>query len=116
MKCLRKAARVTKLDRLQNDVIRERLKINSCIEFIENQQIRRFDHLMRMENNKLLVKAYNQRRSGYKAKGRPRVRWIDNIKDILTKQGNSAAMTPNLALERKLKLKHLHFTTSADQN
>jgi hypothetical protein len=32
---------------------------------------------MRMGKNKLPVKAYNQRRSGYKAKGRPRVRWID---------------------------------------
>jgi hypothetical protein len=40
---------------------------------------------MRMENNKLPVKAYNQRKSGYKAKGRSRVRWIDNIKDITKK-------------------------------
>jgi hypothetical protein len=83
MKCLRKTDRVTKLDRLRNDVIRERLKINSCFEIFENQQIRWFDHLMRMENNKLPVKAYTQRRSGYKVKERPRVRWIDNIKDIL---------------------------------
>jgi hypothetical protein len=74
MKCLRKAAKVTKLDILQNDVIRERLKLNSCIEFIKNQQIKWLDHLMRIENNKLPVKAYNQRRSGYKIKGRPRVR------------------------------------------
>jgi hypothetical protein len=68
MKCLRTAARVTKLNRLQNEVIRERLKLNSCIKLIENQQIRWFGHLMRMENNKLPVKGYNQRRSECKAK------------------------------------------------
>jgi hypothetical protein len=89
MKCLRKAARVTNLDRIRNDVIRERLKLNSYIEFIENQQIKWFGHLMRMENNKLPVKAYIQRRSVYNAKGEPKVRWIENIKDILKKQGHS---------------------------
>jgi hypothetical protein len=55
---------------------------------------------MRMENNKLPVKAYNPKRSGYKVKGRPRVRWIDNIKVILKKHGYSAAMATHLALER----------------
>jgi succinate dehydrogenase flavin-adding protein (antitoxin of CptAB toxin-antitoxin module) len=41
MKCVIKAVRITKLDRLRNDVIRERfLKKNSCIELIENQEIR----------------------------------------------------------------------------
>jgi hypothetical protein len=62
---------------------------------------------MRIENNKLPVKAYNQR-SGYKAKGRPRVRLIDNIKDINKNHGFSTAMAIQLALERKLKLKLLH--------
>jgi hypothetical protein len=63
---------------------------------------------MGMENNKLPIKAYNQRRS--------RVRWIDNIKDILKKYGYSAAMATHLALERKLKLKPLRFTANGDQN
>lgn len=114
MKCLRKAAGVTKFDRIRNDVIRGRLKINSCIEFIENQQLSWFNHLMRMDNNKLPVKAYNQRRSGFKAKGRPRVRWIDNIKDILKKHGYSATMATHLALERNLKLKPLRYTASVE--
>jgi hypothetical protein len=102
MECLRIAARVTKLDRLRNEVIRERLKLNSGIEFIEN---RWSDHLMRMENNKWPVKAYKQRRSGYKAKGRPRVRWIDNIKEILKTHGDDVSIATHLALERNLKLK-----------
>jgi hypothetical protein len=73
-------------------------------------------HLMRMVNNKLPVKAYNQRRSGYKAKGRPRVRWIGNIKDILKKHRYSADMATHLAMERKLKLKPLCFTAIVNQN
>jgi hypothetical protein len=39
---------------------------------------------------------------------------MDNIKDILKKQGYSAAMTTHLALECKLKLKPLRFTASVD--
>jgi hypothetical protein len=68
-----------------------------------------------MENNKLPVKAFNQRRPRYKAKGRPRVRWIDNIKDILKKHGYSIAMATYLALESKLKLKPLRFTVGVDR-
>jgi hypothetical protein len=71
---------------------------------------------MRKVNNKLPVKAYNQRRSVYKAKGKPRVRWIDKIKDILNKHGYSAAMATHLALEHKLEFKPLCFTASVDQN
>jgi hypothetical protein len=69
-----------------------------------------------MNNNKLPVKAYNQRRSGYKVKERQRVRWIDNIKDILKKQGYNTAMATHLALKCKLKLKPLRFTASVNQN
>jgi hypothetical protein len=57
---------------------------------------------MRLENNKLPVKTYNQRRSGYKVKERPRVRWIDYIIDFLKMHGLSVAMATHLALERKL--------------
>jgi hypothetical protein len=71
---------------------------------------------MKMENNKLPVKVYIQRRSVYKAKGRPRVKWIDNINEILKKHGYSAALATYLAFERKLKLKPLRFIASVDQN
>jgi hypothetical protein len=70
---------------------------------------------MRMENIKLLIKAYYQRRSGYKAKGRTRVRWIDNGKNILKSKDNWI-MATHLALERKLKFKTLRFTASVNQN
>jgi hypothetical protein len=63
-----------------------------------------------MENIKLPVIAYNQRKSGYKANGRPRVILIDNIKNILSKHEYSAAMANHLAFESKLKLKPLRFT------
>jgi hypothetical protein len=73
-------------------------------------------YLMRMENNKLPVKSYNQRRLGYKAKRRPRVRWIYNIKDIIKKHGYIADIAIQLALGRKLKFKTLRFTENVDHN
>jgi hypothetical protein len=66
--------------------------------------------------NKLPVIAYNQRTSSYKAKGKPRVRWIENIKDIFKQVEYIAAMATHLALECKLKIKSLRFTASVDQN
>jgi hypothetical protein len=71
---------------------------------------------MRIENNKLQVKAYNQRRSEYKAKEKPRVRWIDNIKNCFKKHEYSADMATHLALECKLKLKPLRFTANVNKN
>jgi hypothetical protein len=57
-------------------------------------------------------KSLYQRRSVYKTK--ERLRWIDNIKDILKKHGHSTAMVTHLALERKLKLKPILFTASVE--
>ena len=115
MKCLRKAAGVTRLDRLRNEDIRERIGIIPCTEYIERQQIKWFGHIMRMHHDKLPVQAYNQMRSGYKARGRPRKRWIENVRDILNKHGHSTAEATHLALERKLKLQSpLRLTARVD--
>jgi len=104
MKCLRKAVGVTRLDRLRNEDIRQRIGIIPCIEYIERQQIKWFGHLMRMNHDQLPIKAYNQMRSGFRARGRPRKRWIDNIRDIFNKHSYSTTMATHLALELKLKL------------
>ena len=75
MKCLRKAAMVTKLDEIRNEEIRKRVGIISCTEHIERQQVKWFGHLMRMNPNQIPIRAYNKIISGRKAKDRPRKRW-----------------------------------------
>jgi hypothetical protein len=48
MRCLRKAAGVTRRDRIRNDVIRERLGIEPILKYIQKQKIKWFAHLERM--------------------------------------------------------------------
>jgi hypothetical protein len=114
MKCLRKAAGVTRLDRLRNDDIRNRVGTTSCKEYIERQQISWFGHLMRMNHNQIPAIAYNKTNSGYRPKGRPRKRWIDNIRDTLSKHGHNTTSATHLALQRKLKLPPLRSTASVE--
>lgn len=54
-------------------------------------------------------------RSGDRARGRPRYRWIDNIKDILDKHKYSATEATHLVMERTLKLPSQCVTASVDQ-
>src|SRR5579871_4624129 len=87
MKCLRKAVGVTRLDKIRNEDIRNRLSVTSCLEYIERQQISWFEHLMRMYHNYISAMAYNKSASGYRSKGRPRKHWIGNIRATLNKHG-----------------------------
>ena len=105
---------VTKLDKIRNEEIRKRVGIISCIEYIERQQVKWFGHLMRMKPNQIPIRAYNKRISGHKAKGRPRKRWIENIKIALNKHGLNATTATHLALERQLKLPPLRLTASVN--
>ena len=70
---------------------------------------------MRMKANQIYqIRAYNKRISGHKTKGRPRKRWIENIKIALNKHGLNATTATHLALERQLKLLPLRLTASVN--
>jgi hypothetical protein len=74
MRCLRKAAGVTRRDRIRNDVIRERLGIEPILKYIHKQQIKWFAHLERMPCDSIPYKAYIKRgKEDRRTRGRPRV-------------------------------------------
>ena len=104
MRCLRKAINVTRRDRMRNEDIRKAVGTTPCIQHIERQKIKWFGHLMRMEPNQIPLRAYISRRSGFRARGRPRVRWIDNVTEILQRHGLTSASATHLAQDRKLHL------------
>ena len=70
MKCLRKAVNVTRRDRVRNENIRSTVGTTPCIQYIEKQRIKWFGHLMRIEPHLLPSRAYNNRHSGRRARGR----------------------------------------------
>ena len=104
MRCLRKAVNVTRRDRVRNENIRSTVGTTPCIQYIEKQRIKWFGHLMRMEPHLLPSRAYNNRHSGRRARGRPRTRWIDNISESLRKHGLTTSSATQLAQDRKLNL------------
>jgi hypothetical protein len=91
-------------DRIRNDDIRKTVGTTPCNQHIEQQQMKWFDHLMRMEPSQLPSRAYNKRQSGLRARGRPRVWWIDNITDTLWLHRITTTSATHLAQDRKLNL------------
>jgi hypothetical protein len=91
MRCLRKTMRC----------LRKTVGTTPCNQHIEQQQMKCFGHLMRIEPSQLPSRAYNNRQSGHRAQGRPRVRWIDNITDTLRRHGMTTTSATHMAQETK---------------
>jgi len=82
MKCLRRAAKVSRRDKIRNVEVRKMVGIQPTMNFIQEQRLRWFGHLMRMPPNQPALKCYNSQLSGTRARGRPRKRWMDGIKEL----------------------------------
>ena len=104
MRCLRKAVNITRRDRVRNTDIRNIIGITPITEHIEHQRINWFGHLVRMHYDKPASQAYNKWCSGYKARGRPRKRWIECVAETCLKYGLTTRVARLLAYDRKLHL------------
>ena len=102
MKCLRKAVNKTRRDKIRNEVIRDMAGAKPVLQHIKQQQIKWFGHIRRMPINQPALRAYNTKYSGWRARGRPRKRWIDSVADTLRAQGMSLLQATRLAADRQL--------------
>jgi hypothetical protein len=103
MKCLRRSANLTIRDRVRND-IRQIDGTTPCAIYIERQEIKWFGHLARMQQHQLPAQVLYQRGSEVQARGRPRRRWIDDIKDFVETHGMTVINATHQALDRQLLL------------
>ena len=104
MRCLRKAVNKTRRDKIRNEVIRDMVGTTPVLQHIEQQKIKWFGHLTRMSPNQPALRAYNTKHSGWRARGRPRRRWIDSVADTLRAHGMSPLQATRLAADRQLHL------------
>ena len=104
MKCLRKAANKTRLDKIRNEVIRAEVGATPVLQHIESQQIKWFGHVIRMPINQPALRAYNTRYSGTRPRGRPRRRWSDSVAETMKVHNKSLVEASQLAVERRLYL------------
>lgn len=104
MNCLRKILGVTRLDRIRNVDIRERVGMKETVNNrIAIKRMRYFGHINRMHQSRLpavLLHGYIQ---GNRSRGRPMKRWIEGIKaDIAAREVNSLAQATHITANRSL--------------
>ena len=104
MRCIRNATNKTRRDRIQNETLRNIVGTIPVNDYIEQQRIKWFGHLNRMKPDQPAARAYCMKTSGYKARGRPRKRWIDEIKETLNKFNMTPAQATQLVISRKLHI------------
>ena len=100
MRILRLIFGVTRRDRLRNDDIRASLKVHSILSIIEKSQLRWFGHVLRMPEDRDVKRMLDWRPRERRPRGRPRKRWIDQIKEITSREIEDFEEVKSLALER----------------
>ena len=80
MKVLRRIEGVTRLDRMRNVDIREKLRQESVLDAVKRRQEKWRVRLEEMSNERLTKKVFVGKMEGKRPRGRPRSRWTDNFK------------------------------------
>lgn len=101
MKFLRRVENITKLDRIKNEDIRDRLQVTPVLKSIESQQLRWFGHLVRMKESNQVKTIWETKMTGKRPRGRPNKTWNDSITQILRKQNITWKEATKLAKNRK---------------
>ena len=88
MRCLRTITGVRWFDRVRNDRVREMCGVSrSFSERAEQSQLKWYGHLERMDEERLVKGIYRSEVEGRRARGRPRRRWKDGIREALSNRG-----------------------------
>ncbi|XP_072025106.1 uncharacterized protein [Amphiura filiformis] len=83
MRCLRRAANKSRRDKIRNEDIRKMVGTTPITEYVAKQQVRWFGHLVRMAPSQPTARTYNSKTTGTRARGRPRKRWADEVKEVM---------------------------------
>lgn len=87
MKFLRSTIQKTRRDKIRNEEIRDKLNMEKLQDTIDNSRIKWMGHIMRMEEERLPKQALKLKGRGKRPLGRPRKRWLDQVKEDVEKRG-----------------------------
>jgi hypothetical protein len=111
MNWLRRILRITRLHRMRNEDIRNRLQQEvTLIDRIRKKRLSWFGHVTRMNERRLPQRAMHCYVTGRRTRGRQRKRWRDNIMEDLETRNISLRQAVDLAGDR---VKWRHFVTSS---
>lgn len=108
MKYLRRTAGVTRRDKIRNTIIREDLKLESTLSYIEKRKLSWWGHLQRMESTRPVKQIWEARIETKRKRGRPRQTWDRTIGKLLKKKGKTWMEAKVIARNRKDWAKFVH--------
>ena len=76
-------------DRISNADIRAELGVTSVGRKLDENVLRWFGHVSRMEAERLPRRMLYAKVPGHRPRGRPRVRWIDGVKSAVEERGKT---------------------------
>ena len=79
MRVLRRIEGVNKVDRVKNEVIRERLGQEGILELVKRRQEKWLTRLQKMNNDRTTKEVFTGDLEGKRPRGRPPRRWLDNL-------------------------------------
>jgi hypothetical protein len=85
---LEKICEKIKKERVRNVSIREVMEVRkNILGVIEEKRLRWFGHVKRMPGNRLPLKIFEWEPEGTRRRGRPKERWIDEVRRSVTNHG-----------------------------
>ena len=87
MRMLRRIRGVTLRDRMRSEDIRRELRVESITAKIRTARLRWYGHVRRMEENNWVRRVMEMEVDGRRARGRPVLRWMDNIRQDMRLHG-----------------------------
>ena len=104
MACLRKILGVTRLDKVRNTKIREKLNYHrDLIDTVQTKKLKYFGHIVRMQNSRYPKILLEGNIHGTRPRGRPEKKWLDDIKTFcLENDIQSVSTASHLATNRDI--------------
>ena len=102
MRMLRWISGVSLKQHLRNEVVREKVKVTAITEKMREQRLRWFGHVERREEVYVGMRVQQLQVEGTRSRGRPRLRWLDVVKEDMAESGLKKEMAQDRSLWRNL--------------
>jgi hypothetical protein len=79
MDYLRRSARISRMDKIRNEAIRT--KMGTKKNTVQEEQLRRYGHVKRTEDGKIVKQVAEWKPQGKRKRGRPINTWKDGIRE-----------------------------------
>ena len=102
MKCLRSLDGVSRMDRVRNEEVRRRAGIErELTSRADHTVLRWFGHVERMDEYCMATRVLMAEVSLGRVRGRPRLGWMDDVKEALSNRGVTVKAARQCAKDRK---------------